>query len=490
MVYLCLSMRNFLTILKRHYIAAALGLATVVSLGFLVPTFAATPGNLIQILSYPNKNIPAITAGKAQTFSLQLKNTGTWSWKAGSKLYIKVPYSGSSLFHHASWLTQDALVKIPNGIKPGAKVTVKFTLQAPVTPEEYKLKFYIAGSAKIAYPNNSFTVPVTVVAASTTSSTSDCPGAQPCAPTTTPEMTVATTTIDSAAEETTTTGRVLISEPSIRVGLFSTTSPVQFVSSFLYEVYAGDESQGFLNQNTTGTLEYAKGVYTFTASDTSFSSDLPIRLVPREDGAYFILPSYYRHVAGRKPASFNAYRGTMEYSFGPISKKPFVINELPLDAYTAGIAETTNESAPEYIRALIIAARTYGYTRIAPVSSKHLYDVEPTSVDQIYLGYYSEAAMPAVAQAVSDTAGMMVTYNGAPIITNYFGHSDGKTRNGPANRPWLKSVTAIYDKGLTLWGHGIGMSCHDASMRALKDGWGHEQILTYYYSGTKVEKVY
>lgn len=445
--------------------------------------------------------------GEVRTFSLQLKNTGTWSWKAGSKLYIKVPYSGSSLFHYTSWLTQDTLIKLPSGIKPGAKTTVKFTLAAPITPENYTLKFYIAGAAKVAYPGTAFSVPLTVASTSPKSITivsTTCRDAAVCVslPSSTVAIAKTTTTpcsnqdaqqcvsTPSTTDESAIQTRVLIPEPNIRVALFSSSSPVTFVSPFLYEAFAGNESKGFINENSEVELAYNNGTFLLSSTDTTFSSSEPIRLVPRADDAYFIIPNYYHHLAGRTPASFNAFRGTLEYRYGTASKIPFVVNELLLDQYTAGVAETSNDAAPEYMKALMIAARTYGFVRSGPVSKTHTYDVEPTSADQIYLGYYSEIGMPNVARAVSDTAGIMVTYNGKPVLTNYFGHSDGKTRDGAINKPWLKSVPAIYDKGLELWGHGVGMSGHDASMHALKDGWTYEQILKYYYTGVEVEKVY
>jgi len=89
----------------------------------------------------------------------------------------------------------------------------------------------------------------------------------------------------------------------------------------------------------------------------------------------------------------------------------------------------------------------------------------------------------------------MVTYNGAPVVTFYFSHSDGATKSweetfGDTNRPWLQSVEAIYDTGLKMSGHGIGMSNHDASVRAAHDGWTYYQLLKYYYTGTEVEKIY
>jgi peptidoglycan hydrolase-like amidase len=48
----------------------------------------------------------------------------------------------------------------------------------------------------------------------------------------------------------------------------------------------------------------------------------------------------------------------------------------------------------------------------------------------------------------------------------------------------------VYDKGKTMWGHGVGISGSDALARAGKDGWLYDQILKYYYTGVEVEKIY
>jgi peptidoglycan hydrolase-like amidase len=253
---------------------------------------------------------------------------------------------------------------------------------------------------------------------------------------------------------------------------------------------------GIVPAGERGTLGYYTGVYTFTGGGVSFSSPFPIRLAPTDPAHHFILESYRRPVKGRGQVNFNAYRGTLEYRYSPKSKLPYIINELLLEHYVAGIAESSNDVAPEYAKALLTAARTYAYAHIrpGPPTDGWLFDVYPTTQDQIYLGYNSELMMPAIAAAAAATAGEMVTFNGKPVITPYFGHSNGRTLSwkgaGKNARPWLTRVAAKYDKGKQQWGHGIGMSTRDASLRALKDGWGYRRILEYYYTGTAVAKVY
>lgn len=289
--------------------------------------------------------------------------------------------------------------------------------------------------------------------------------------------------------------RALINEPNIRVRLFTSDKPVQFESDFPYNIYGGQEIKGILYAQAPVTVSYEDGVYNFVSDDLNFGSSDPIRFVPDDLKYYFKLTNYTRKVSGRAGINFNTYRGIMEYRFSPKNNIPYVINELPLDEYVAGVAESSNDVAPEYTKALLVAARSYAFQMIAPTTAKHLFDIYPTTVDQLYLGYNSELTMPKIVQAGQDTYGEMVTYNGNPVLTPYFGHSNGNTLafkpiKGGQQRPWLKSVVAKYDKGLKLWGHGLGMSTRDASQRALKDGWTYEEILKYYYSNTEVEKIY
>jgi peptidoglycan hydrolase-like amidase len=214
-------------------------------------------------------------------------------------------------------------------------------------------------------------------------------------------------------------------------------------------------------------------------------------------GGYFTLSNYSRLVSWKGSKNFNAYRNTFEYVYSNKSATTWVVNELLLDEYVAGIAETSNGAAMEYIKALLTAARSYAYYHMnnGVPADQRTYDVSATTADQLYLGYNSEVLMPRVVQAARATYGEMVTYKNTPVITPYFGHSDGSTRTwkevwGGTDKDWLKSVACKYDEGESMFGHGVGMSAQDASQRADKDGWTYDQLLKYYYTGTGVERIY
>jgi hypothetical protein len=294
----------------------------------------------------------------------------------------------------------------------------------------------------------------------------------------------------SVAPQVEVSGRVLVPQPIIRVGLYKTVEAVKVKSDFVYEVWSGGVLWGTVEAAETIQLSYAKGIYTVQSFGLEFASKEHIRLVPVDPNSFFTLVNYSRPVAGRKKINFNAYRGILEYRFSPKSNAPYVINELPLDLYVQGIAESSDGVPTEYSKALAVAARSYAYALIAPPTEKRMFDVYATTRDQLYLGYNSEGYMPNFLASAKATAGEMVTYKGQPVITFYFSRSNGQTKSGGKDRPWLAPVTAVYDTGKKMLGHGIGMSNTDAQLRATKDKWSYTQILTYYYSDTIVEKVF
>ena len=115
----------------------------------------------------------------------------------------------------------------------------------------------------------------------------------------------------------------------------------------------------------TATFTYKKGIAYFKGGDLEFNlSQDAIRLEPDNFNNYFTLVNYQRKLAYRGSQNFNTYRGAMEFKYSPKSRAPFVVNELPLDLYLRGIAETSNESAIEYVKAIIIAARSYAYYQL------------------------------------------------------------------------------------------------------------------------------
>lgn len=311
----------------------------------------------------------------------------------------------------------------------------------------------------------------------------------------------APTTVEAIASavagESASSSKELIKEPNIKVGLYQAKGEVVFTSPYPYMVYAQKDYQVLLPPNTPAKLSYLNGQYIFKSSVWDFESDKNIRLVALEPNYYFTITNYTRTLSYRPNINYNSYHGNLELKNLSGSLGVYVINELPLDSYLAGIAETGNTSPPEYIKALLVAARSYAYVKINKTKTVYDrgFDVYASTVDQLYLGYTSEKELPNMAKQAEATFGELVTYQGEPVTTPYFGHSDGYTRSwseawGGTDKPWLKKVEAVYDHGQSMYGHGVGMSNRDASLRASSDGWDYITILKYYYTGVQVEKVY
>lgn len=289
----------------------------------------------------------------------------------------------------------------------------------------------------------------------------------------------------------------LMVEPSIRVGIMTVKQPVKFVASGNYVVFAGDELQGDLNAGQTTTLSYKLGKYYFKSAKLNFSSKDFLFLTPSDSSGIFTL-NITRKLSAKSKINYNVYRGALEFRYSPKNKLPYIINELPLEQYLLGVAEAYDNGPIEFIKAITVAARTYAFTNISgkPVSDKNLFDVYASTKDQLYLGYNGEKDRPMMSEAVKITAGEMVTYNNAPVITLYFSHSNGLTKSwvgkGVNSRPWLTAVEAPFDgkQYKKFLGHGYGMSLHDAEARALELGWNYGGLLTYYYTDTKVVKMY
>ncbi len=420
------------------------------------------------------KSIEA-AGGSQVNFVALYRNSGTRSWdsyslaESGSRaVEVEGGVVGQVNISDNSWVNGKEVKRANQIIKPVEGLQLGFVFRMPAKKGKYIARFQLTVNNHTSN-NSSLEIPLTV--------TEDA--------------------LVGYAAPSFQSNRVLVNEPNIRVGLYKAEKEVLFKSPFVYSVFFGDEQKGTLGAEELARLTYKSGVYNLTSDTLNLDGDKPIRLVPLDTTSYFTLTNYDRKVSWKGNKNFNMYRGTAELKYSPKSNAPFVVNELPLDLYIAGIAETSNGAAMEYIKALLVAARSYAYYHLnnGVPADQRTYDVVATTADQLYLGYNSEVLMPRVVQAQQATYGEMVTYNGNPVITPYFGHSDGRTRTwkevwGGTDKPWLQPVEAIYDQGESMFGHGVGMSAGDASQRAQKDGWTYDQLLKHYYTGVQVERIY
>ena len=150
---------------------------------------------------------------------------------------------------------------------------------------------------------------------------------------------------------------------------------------------------------------------------------------------------------GMNGVTDGVYRGALE--FRPSAGSGLVaVNALPLEDYVRGVVSRESPSSwpIEALKAQAVAARTYAVTTSKGGDG---WDQYPDTRSQVYGGVAAET--PSTDEAVADTAGEVVTYQGRPVVTYFFSTSGGRTEDventslGTEPLPWLKSVDDPYD---------------------------------------------
>ncbi|MGI8632544.1 MAG: SpoIID/LytB domain-containing protein [Solirubrobacterales bacterium] len=135
------------------------------------------------------------------------------------------------------------------------------------------------------------------------------------------------------------------------------------------------------------------------------------------------------------------YRGAFEAR--PAGSSLNGINAVDLESYVKGVVPNEMPASwePEALKAQAVAARTYALTTQKSGSGWEHYD---DTRSQVYRGMSSERA--STNEAVEQTPGHIVTYDGKPAVTYFHSTSGGRTENvehawtGSASKPWLRSV--------------------------------------------------
>lgn len=291
-------------------------------------------------------------------------------------------------------------------------------------------------------------------------------------------------------------------QPTIRVGLAKIeTGSMTFVSAEdTYLLIADGKPVIELAAGVSATLSYNGGVYSYRDSaGQTYQSASYLRLQPANnpDAIFTLGGGFGRDVTWKGRTEFNTYRGSVELRLADDSARTlYAINDLPMEDYTAGVAEVSNSAPTEFLKAQSILARTYAYYIIGTNKYRDRYfDVVAHTGDQLYLGTAIEETTPNYLAAARETRGEMVTYEDNVVITPYFGNSEGTTRGfhevwGGAVKPWLVSVSAEFDLGRAKYGHGVGMSQRDAMARATNLGATYDELIKHYYTGVEVERMY
>ena len=192
----------------------------------------------------------------------------------------------------------------------------------------------------------------------------------------------------------------------------------------------------------------------------------------------------------------NAYHQfRRQLNFHAAEKGRFIIvNQLPLEKYLWGLAEEPSTEPEAKKHAIHVLARSYVYVYSGSRRkfNTHLYDLEDSPrTSQFYLGYDWERYHALQRELVGQTKGVVLSYEGRPVIGPYFTQSSGESSSKWVSQyPWTIGRKLPYDEGLPAKGHGVGLSGNSARMLARENGYNFEQLLDYFYVGTDIMTAY
>ncbi|MDW8239047.1 MAG: SpoIID/LytB domain-containing protein [Acidobacteriota bacterium] len=153
------------------------------------------------------------------------------------------------------------------------------------------------------------------------------------------------------------------------------------------------------------------------------------------------------------PLRFNgrAYRGRLVVLCNA-QERLTIVNELPLEEYLWSVVPNelgpTAFGEPEALRAQAIAARTFAVQQKLKATAEDEYDILSDARAQVYTGV--DAEHPLSTQAVNDTRGLILTYQGEPIEALYSSTCGGWTEDAEAAfgeaKPYLRGVACAPER--------------------------------------------
>lgn len=411
-----------------------------------------------------------LQAGKSVLLTAGFKNTGTVAWSSYAMRTPDVGIASTSAasFTHPSW-SGSQLAYAETAVAPGGTAYLTFALTAPRTNGTHTARFQFAAN-ETSIDDAYFEIPI--------------------------EVTGGAAAAIEAEEVVEVDRSSFIDEPIMRVGVLIVDEETE------YKIVVTSEESDFALRDVNGNLlaelsegdrvtaYYESGHYVFNRGNGAETSTYALRFVPTKDNAVMTITNFDRTITRGSANPDNTFRGVLELRYNDSKERAWVINELPMEYYLRGLAETSNVSHLEFQKALITAARTYGFYHWSHATkhAKEFFHVDAYA-DQVYKGYGQEMRTPRLTESIEATRGQIVTYNGETAITAYFSRSDGRTRDWSdvwgGSVPWSKAVAVPCDEGKVLWGHGVGMSASGALCMA-NDGKLWDEIVKYFYTGVDI----
>ncbi len=398
------------------------------------------------------------TPSASASLRLTVTNTGAHTWAAGGAQAVTLGFRWADSSKPSTRATPDP-ISLPDDVAPGGSVTTDIAVQMPEVPGPYRLQ------PDLQIRGEWFTA-----------------------------LAVQAPIVEAPAH---------LAMPDVRVGLLDISDDNPGVHQATVFSTAGLEVR-----DEGGTLLASLDQEERVAIRRDIANEMQVLDLPdgtrlQTVGKVLVDPVEGSLLRLEETAPQWTYRGSMEFAWLPNYRSAWVVNTLPMDDYLSGLVEQNDDIPWEALRASAIAFRTYAYTVRGPRRARGaLFDVAastrhtPTlyTRDQVYHGYARELSGTRLRDAVHDTRGCVLTYEGRTIHAVYFSRADGRTRSwheewGGAMKPWAIAVDDPYSRGQTLLGHGIGLPLRSANAMAAAGANG-EQILAAYYTGIDFEHVY
>lgn len=170
-----------------------------------------------------------------------------------------------------------------------------------------------------------------------------------------------------------------------------------------------------------------------------------------------------------------SYRGSLKI-IGDGAGTLTAINELSLEDYVMGVlaGEIPRNWPLESLKAQAIAARTFAVLKRSQArGAGEPYDLENTALFQMYRG--SDLVNDQIQQAVSQTAGEILTYDSKPIQAFFHSNCGGRTCGAKEvwsqDKPYLQSVPCTFGNNGAHFRWQAEISSADLARKLRAAGW-------------------
>jgi peptidoglycan hydrolase-like amidase len=213
-------------------------------------------------------------------------------------------------------------------------------------------------------------------------------------------------------------------------------------------------------------------------------------------------PGFFMIVDEIQPG--NLYRGDLEFRYSDILESAWLINILPVNDYLAGLIEQGEEAPWESLTASVITFRSYALAVQARLKIKNYepFDIASSTTHtpsyftrhMFYRGFVRELAGPRLRQAIEDTRGQVITFQGEIIEAPFFTQAGGytishKEAGWGRDRAWSPGVQDPVSATDWFIGHGVGMPLQSSNKLA-KLGHDAKQIIDTYFIGVDIGYAY